>query len=494
MRYIIGIDIGTTHAKAVVAGRTGKVMAEFKKTYPTLQPSPGCYEQDPKEIFTAFLDILQKAIHSVPADEIMCASFSAAMHSMMALDTNSEPLTNLWIWSDTRSQSLAVEWKDTENGKALHQRTGTAIHPMSPLFKIAWLRHKMPELHAKASKFISGKEYIVNRLFDEWVIDYSLASATGMFDIRQKTWDKEALSIAGISLNQLSMPVQPTHILKGLKKEWKDHLKLKNEFPFVIGASDGALANIGGGAILPNEAALTIGTSGAIRKIGSSPVDDPQQRLFNYRIDDDCYLTGGATNNGGIILKWFVDTFTDCTKSFETYINELAPLAAAVPPGSDGLVFLPYLYGERAPVWDASAKGVFMGIHARHTKAHFLRAIFEGIAFSLLQILDAMEENGEKIDTVYASGGFIESTLWLRIVTDILQKKIKLSRVADASAMGAIFMGMRAMGLLNEWNDTRKFIQEDEELRPDASTKAAYAKNYEVFRRLYPGLVMNYEL
>ena len=182
-------------------------------------------------------------------------------------------------------------------------------------------------------------------------------------------------------------------------------------------------------------------------KLAISPVDDKKQRLFNYRLDEKTYLSGGAINNGGIILKWLMDVFIDNDLSEQEKMKEIMEKAASVPAGSMGLIFLPYLYGERAPVWDASAKGVFVGISPVHTKAHFIRAVLEGICFSLLQIVKAIEETGEPVHTIYANGGFIQSPLWLRIMTDILNKKMSVSHAGDASAMGAIFMAMQFLGV-----------------------------------------------
>ena len=310
----------------------------------------------------------------------------------------------------------------------------------------------------------------------------------GLFDIHQLQWCDESLKFAGITKDQLSKPVSTTHPFTNLKDKYQQLLKLPAGIPFIIGASDGCLANIGAGAVLPGELALTIGTSGAVRKLTQHPNPDPGQRLFNYILDEATFLTGGAINNGGIILKWFLDAFMDDGLSDEEKMKDMMEKAAGVAAGAEGLIFLPYLYGERAPVWDASAKGVFIGISSLHKKEHFMRAVLEGISFSLLQIVKSIEESGETVDAVFANGGFIQSSLWVKILADILNKKIVVSHAGDASAMGAVFLAMKYLGSLKEWNDVKAIITVDEQFYPDPILHRQYSANYSIFEHLYEKL------
>ena len=486
MQHIIGIDIGTTHVKAVVASTVGKILYEAKAGYPTFNPSQGYQEQNPDEIFRAFLKVMAAGIAFI-ADKstIACISFSAAMHSVIAVDEMGKPLTALITWADTRSNKYARQLKGSAQGKIVYERTGTPVHPMSPLCKIAWIRNELPAVFDKTFKFVSVKEYIFHQLFGEYIVDYSIASATGLFDIHQLRWCDESLEFAGITEGQLSIPVSTTHILSNLKENYQQLLKLPAGIPFIIGASDGCLANIGAGAVLPGELALTIGTSGAARKLSDHIVPDRDQRLFNYILDEKTFLTGGAINNGGIVIKWFLDVFMDTDLSDDEKMKAILKKAADVPAGAEGLIFLPYLYGERAPVWDASAKGVFIGVSSIHKKEHFMRAVLEGISFSLLQILESLEEKGELVHAIFANGGFIQSSLWVKILADILNKKIVVSHAADASAMGAIFIAMKYLGSLKDWRDVKSFIEVDEQFDPDPLLHKQYSTNYEIFEHLY---------
>jgi gluconokinase len=482
--YFIAIDIGTTHCKAIVTTDNAEVLFEDKAGYPSYQPQPGYHEQDPEQIFNAVIEVLSKATESIADKEnILAVSFSAAMHSLIAVGKDGKPLTSLWTWADTRSIGIAAELKHTEEGKRLHLETGTPIHPMSPLCKIAWIKREMPEVFTATHKFISGKEYVFHKLTGVYETDIAMASATGLLDVQSLNWSDEALSVAGITKEKLSLLTQPTDFLPQLLPAYAEKLKLPVTVPFLHGGSDGSLANTGAGAVLPGEAALTIGTSGAIRILHSQPVRDPENRLFNYRLDKDVYLPGGAINNGGILLEWFIKTFTDNAKPFDEYLAELLPQVKGVPAGSEGLIFLPYVHGERAPVWDAGASGMFVGIKAIHTRAHYLRAVLEGVGFGLKQVLEALEDNGVLINTLFAGGGFVESPEWLQIVTDILQKPVQVSLTADASSMGAVFMGMKALGIINDWTEVKRFMRDEETYKPDSFEP--YKAGFAIYRSLY---------
>lgn len=489
MHYIIGVDIGTTHTKAVIINKEGHVLDEIKQSYPTTQPQPGYSEQDPAAVLNAVLKVIQKAVTIVPLKEnILCVAFSAAMHSIMAVNKNGIPITPLLTWADIRSNHYAVQLKQTAMGQEIYEQTGTPIHPMSPLCKIAWIKEKMPDVFAQTFKFISMKEYVLHQLCGEYLVDYSIASASGLFNNRRLAWNKNAMDFAGITADQLSKPVLPTYTIKNYSTPFSAKTGLSKNTSIVMGAGDGCLANLGSGAVLPGEAAITIGTSGAARKFNKQPVTGTSRQLFNYLVDDRTYLCGGGINNGGNVLKWFACNFLEndfvSKEDFDGFMKE----AATVPAGAEGLVFLPYIYGERAPVWDANAKGIFFGISAIHRKAHFMRAIMEAICFALFQVLQLMEENGETVETVYVSGGFIESPLWLQMLTDIINKKVKVFYGADASSLGAAFMGMKAIGLIKDWSDAKQFIETSKEFTPDIVSNKQYLRNFRVYEHLYDKL------
>jgi gluconokinase len=351
-----------------------------------------------------------------------------------------------------------------------------------------WLRDNMPDVFSKTKKIISIKEYIFKKLFDKYLIDYSIASATGLFDIYKKSWYEPSLKFAGITQEQLSEAVSPTHIIRGIKQEYAQRLGIDKDLPFIIGASDGCLANLGSNAVNPGDVSLTIGTSGAVRMLTNTPQKDSKRRLFNYLLTDELYVSGGPINNGGVLLKWYAENFLDReftgAADFEWFLQE----AIQVAPGSEGLIFLPYVQGERAPVWDADAKGVFLGIHSGHTRAHFMRAIIEGICFALYQVAGSLEEVIAPIKNIYASGGFIQSKQWLQMLTDIFGKRISITDTADASAVGAAILGMKATGMISDISEAASTQEIKEVFEPDMQKHELYRVNYAVYTSLYEKL------
>jgi gluconokinase len=494
MKFVLGIDIGTTHCKAVALATDGTVLHENRADYPTIQAQPGQSEQDAEMIFAELIQVLQQAITSLGAHnnnaehQLTAVCFSSAMHSLLAVDAAGKPLTNAFTWADTRSNEYALHLRSQPYAELLYERTGTPVHPMSPLCKLLWLRDSMPQVFNNAAKFISIKEYIFYRLFGKYVIDHSIASATGLFDIYSLQWSAKALEVAGVKAERLSQPVPVTHAETELRQEYRRLLGIHSSIPFIVGASDGCLANIGSGAINPGEAALTIGTSGAVRVVVEKPVADPQQRLFNYILADGLFITGGAVSNGGAALKWFAENFLQLQLSTASEIDWLLGLAQQAPAGAGGLIFLPYLSGERAPFWDAQARGVFIGLQTAHRKEHLVRAVLEGISFALCQVLQAVEETNGQIETVYASGSFVRSHFWLQVVADMLNKNLVISGTADASAVGAALLALQVIGTLKSWSAVKQIVPEGSSFYPDAAMHETYKKYFEIYAGLYPKL------
>lgn len=486
MKYLIAVDIGTTHTKVLLTTIAGKILQEAKAGYPTYHPLPGFSEQDPVEILNGVMSAMESVLQSITDKQHIAAiCFSAAMHSVMALNKEGKPLTSLYTWADIRSNEYARKLRITDTGNRLYHQTGTPVHPMSPLCKIAWIRDELPEIFNNTYKFISVKEFIFYRLFGKFLVDYSIASATGLFNTNELSWNPESLTFAGITTAYLSEPVSPTHIETALHDAYRERFGFVHDIPFIIGSSDGCLAIPGSGAIMPNEAALTIGTSGALRKIIDRPLPQPGGNLFNYVLTNNMYVTGGATNNGGNVLKWFSENILDkpfsSNEAFKWFINS----AGRSPAGAKGLIFLPYIYGERAPLWNAAAKGVFFGMHGLHAKEDMMRAILEGVCFTLRQVMMAIEEAGSTIDVVYASGGFIQSDLWVQLLCNVLNKKVIVSHAADASAMGAIFLAMRHLGYLKEWEEVKNLVDVSGVYYPDESAHQQYLQSFIIFNGLY---------
>jgi len=489
MQAVIGIDIGTTNTKAIVFTKQGEVIVSANASYPHVLAQPGYDEIEPSLILNAVADVLKKVLSlSKSKAEICGISFSCAMHSLMAIDADGFPLTNIITWADLRSANEAAEIKNTETGNKIYELTGTPIHAMSPLCKILWLKNKEPDIFSNAHKFIGIKEYLWYQFFGKYLIDYSLASATGLFNIYAFEWCKESLNILGISSNRLSEPVDTTHIETVLAKKYKDAFGLNDDVPFIIGGSDGCLANLGSNAIHHGDTSLTIGTSGALRMASAKPKHDPKQRIFNYILTKDLYVSGGGMNNGGAVVEWYIKNFLAQPSINGNDFKRSLEMIDEVPSGADGLIFLPYLFGERAPIWDADARAVFFGINSMHTEKHFMRSVIEGISFALYQIGISLEETIGPIKTIYASGGFIQSSSWLQIIADVFNKEVIVSNVADGSAIGSSIIGFRAVGLIRNLDEMTRFIFDQQKYIPDEHNNKIYMRNFLKFSSLYDKL------
>jgi gluconokinase len=341
----------------------------------------------------------------------------------------------------------------------------------------------MQDVFNQADKFISIKEYIWYHLFNEFQVDHSIASSTGLFDIEKLSWYKKSLELAGIKKEKLSQPVPTSYFRSGLTSSIASKLKIDINIPFCIGASDGCLANLGSNALKKGIAAITIGTSGAVRISSSKPIRNFSIMNFNYILDEKHFICGGPVNNGGNILQWIKDKFLDGENLTH---DEILALADTVPPGSNGLLFLPYLHGERAPVWTDKICGLYFGIRSVHKKADFVRAALEGVCFALKNILNVLEHGVGEVSQIQLSGGFIQSPLWVQILSDITGKKLCLVQNEDASATGAAYMGMKAMGMISSYKSLPE--ENKKEILPDKNLFAVYKRNDEKFAKLYPAL------
>lgn len=498
--YMIGVDIGTTSTKSVLFKENGSIITQASEGYPLHQPSPSVAEQDPRQILNAVIHTIAAVMQQsgIQPGEVMFLSFSSAMHSVIAVDANGNPLTACITWADNRSSAAAARLKNELNGHELYLRTGTPIHPMSPITKLMWLGEEQPELFRQTYKFISIKEYVFAQLFGEYVIDHSLASSTGMFNLEKLYWDTEALRIAGITADRLSKPVPTTQVLQGLLPGFAEQLGLLASTPFVVGASDGVLSNLGVGAIRPGVVAATIGTSGAIRTVVDRPLTDPKGRIFCYALTEKHWVIGGPVNNGGMLFRWVRDEFaaseveTAKRLGIDPY-EVLTRIAEQVPPGSNGLLFHPYLTGERAPLWNPDARGSFFGLSMTHRKEHMIRSVLEGVIFNMYTVLLAMEERIGRPSKILATGGFARSSLWRQMMADIFDQEVVIPESIESSCLGAVVLGLYATGRTSSLDIVFEMIGSTYEHQPVEAHAKIYKQLLPIFISVSRSLESQYE-
>ncbi|QNO14224.1 gluconate kinase [Alkalicella caledoniensis] len=494
-QYYIGIDIGTTSTKSIVFNKDGHIISKASREYPIISTMPSFREQDPEEILEAVIHTLKESIRvgNINPNDISFVSFSSMMHSVIAVDKEGKPLTNCIIWADNRSVTYAEEFKKNGQGLEIYKRTGTPTHPMSPLYKLMWLRDNQPEIYKNAYKFISIKEYVFYSFFGDYIVDYSIASATGMFNIFDLKWDKEVLGLLGINETKLSKTVSTTYSLKNINGELCSQTGLNQNTTFVVGASDGCLANLGSNAIQKGVAAATIGTSGAVRVAFDQPVTDPEGRVFCYVLTEDKYIVGGPINNGGIIYRWFRDNFgeLEVKRAMEMDSDSYSLLNEYIDntqPGSNGLVFLPFLAGERAPYWNANLRGAYIGISDAHKKEHFTRALIEGICYDMNDILEAVKELVVEVESIYANGGFTRSEEWVQTLCDVMDTKVIVHENYESPCLGAVMLGMLATGLVEHLEECQDMVKDFNVYNVRKENALLYQRLFKIYKKAIANL------
>lgn len=497
MECIITVEIGTNAVRVVAFDLNGNVIGSKKGSYPTFHVEPDYSEQDPDQMFITMLyvmkNLLNEKIH--PANyKVISICFCASMHSVLPIDKNGVPLGNAITWADNRGKKEAQVLKGSALGTKIYQATGTPIHPMSPLIKIAWLSTHDHQRFEKTYKFLSIKSYIIQQLTQGYMLDYSLASATGLMNIYTLSWESEALSYAGITPGKLPDLVPIFHSPGRLRREYQKSLRLPEGVKIIMGSSDGCLATLGGGVWHNGKATVTVEDSGAVRIIGKEVLQDNKQRFFNYLLTEKTYVSGGPTNNGGVIFEWFAKQFGDFKSPFdiEYTMQNLIQEAMTVPVGSEGLLFLPYLLGERAPIWNANARGSYFGVNIRHERHHFVRATIEGILYEIYSIGKTLQEHGS-IDSLTASGSFASIPFSAQIMADIFNKPVSIVENPDSIARGAFLLSATDMGIYQNLDEAARSVALSTTFKPQRQNHTVYEKYFSIFERLSTKLYDEFE-
>lgn len=497
---VIGLDVGTTSAKAVAYDAGGRHWASAGEDYPLSAPHPGWAEQDPEVVTSVAMAMLAEAarVSRSRGARVVGVSLSSALHTLIGLDADGQALTPSLTFADVRSAAQADELRTEHDALAIYRRTGTPIHPMAPLTKLMWFGECRPEVARRVRHWVSIKEYLQHRLGAPGVVDHSIASATGLFNLEDLEWDAEAVELAGIDVEQLSRPVPTDHVLAPVPASTLDRLGLEPGTPLVIGAGDGVLANLGAGAIAPGVAAATVGTSGAVRLVVPEIRTDPRGRTFCYALTSGRWVVGGAITNGGLVLRWLRDElFPDIREEAEREgvdaYERLVGLAAQVPPGALGLLCLPYLAGERAPRWTTVPGGVLFGLRREHTRGHVVRAAMEGVMLQLAMVVQALDGAGTPPRRFRATGGFVRSPLWRQIMADVFDRDIAIPSGAEGSTLGAALLGLKRLDLIDSLDVARDLVPVAEVVHPQPRAASAYRRLQGLYGMLSEALDPEFE-
>lgn len=476
-QIIIGLDVGTTGVKVLAANPLGETIAVAEATYSLSQPEVGYREQDPEEILKVTEDVLKQVLDQL-SRPVAAICFGAAMHSLIAVDKQSKPLTPAIIWADVRSSAYAARLRKTEVGRQIYEASGAPIHAMLPLCKIAWLRDHQPEIFKKTHKFISIKEYCIAQWFGRYIVDYAIAGASGLWNKKTLEWHKQALDWAGITAQHLSQVVAPTYQLGKPAFRSFEHSCIAEDTRFILGASDGCLANLNASGFNQKEATLTLGTSGAIRLTAQNTLPDPVMSIFDYYLTEQYHVIGGPTNNGGIVLDWLKQKFYPDITATAVILQK----AEAVSVGANGLVCLPYFFGERAPLWREDVSGKFHGVQSQHGRDHFARAALEGIIFNLYGIAQRLQvASSSQIEGLWTDGGLTQSDFIAQLIANVFHLPVYRSSSTHGVARGAVLLAAYALEItaIDEVLPEKKNV-----FLPDENAHKVLLSTYEKFVRL----------
>ncbi len=496
MNYLLSHDLGTTGDKAVLVSERGDIAASAFCGYPTYYPRPGWAEQDPEGYWKAFCRTTREMVETsgVNIRSIAAVSFSAQMMAALPVGQNGRPLRKAIIWSDMRASEQTARIDRAVGSREVYRITGHRLSPAYSASKIMWIRDFEPEMYEQAEMFLQVKDYVVFRLTGEYRTDYSDATGTNLFDVHTMSWSEELLKAAGILKDKLPEAVPATTVVGGITGKAAALCGLAEGTPVVIGGGDGACATYGSGILDAEEAYLCLGTSSWIATAVKEPVLDKEMRICSYALfEENAFMPTGSMNAGGGSLKWFLDSVLAGKERYS--FEELLKWAGNVDPGVHGLLFLPYLMGERSPLWNHNARGSFIGLSMKHTKEEMVRAILEGVVFHIKSIYDVFEENNIRPEKIRIIGGGARSPLWCSIIADVLGKDVvRLNVVDEATSMGAAVAGGVGTGVFSSFSDACTAIRVVEETSPEKEHSPVYSRQYRIFREAYRQLESIFEM
>ena len=493
-KYILAHDLGTTGDKATLVDIDGYMKATAFQGYATHYPNNGWAEQDAWDYWKAFCKANKRLfeISDVTPDEVAAVSFSGQMMAALPVDSEGNPLRRSIIWADLRSESQAERVLKKISPDRAYKITGHRLSASYSASKILWIKENEPGIYKRTYKFIHAKDFIVLRLTGKFVTDYSDASGMNLLDINKMEWSEEMLKATGIDREKLPDITESVTVVGVVKKEVSRESGLLSGTPVVIGGGDGACATAGAGVVEKGQSYIYLGTSTWMGIIDTKPILDPKKRTFTFcHFKKNLYFAAGTMQTGGGSYGWFKNVFCDYESEKAKISNQdvyeiLNSKASKIKPGAEGLIFLPYLMGERSPLWDPKARGAFIGLTLRHSKEHMIRAVLEGVAFNMKIIVEAFKEQGAETDLIRMIGGGAKSRLWRSIFSDIIGINVaKLNLIEEATSCGAAIAGGVGVGIFNSIEDAAKIVKITDIVKPDSKNRELYEKYYELFKESY---------
>ncbi|MFP4508456.1 MAG: gluconokinase [Candidatus Acetothermia bacterium] len=481
MNSVLVVDAGTTNVKAGVVSSQGELLSAESRSMEVHRPERGAAEHDPEEILEALYGVVRGAAEGYEA-EIEVLGLTGYQHGLLPLDEDGEPLIGMMTLMDERPKSAMDELQNREDLGDIYRRTGCPPLFTYQLPKLLWLREEKPRVFESSRYFADIKSFLARELVGSFVTEPGVASSSQLFNINEFDWDDRLLELAGVRRDQLPDLGAGGDLIGPLRPEAAEEMNLGDGVEVNLGVYDGGAMVLGLGGVGGNYGVCNLGTTGMLRTYSDEPVlDDPERRrLQTYSLFPGRWAVGGAINNAGVGLRWFRDNF-QASGSYDEMIAE----ASRVEPCSEGVFSLPYFTGERDPRIGNLASGSFFGLKDYHGKEHMVRAILEGVSYSLNFVREAMTENGIDFDRIRIGGSGASSDLWPRIIADVTELPVEKTLTEDTTLIGEAMLAYNTMGIYDSLEEAGgEMVKTGKEFTPDGDRARCYSEGYEFFKQL----------
>ncbi|UCC65137.1 MAG: xylulokinase [Anaerolineae bacterium] len=501
--YVLAHDLGTTGNKATLYDRQGALVSSAFYGYETEYAHTSWAEQDPADWWQAVCVSTQRLLGQtrVRPDQVACIVFSGQMMGCVPLDRQARPLRKAIIWADQRSVAQERWVGQRVSPEEVYRITGHRLSASYSLCKMLWLRDHQPEVYRAAYKFVHAKDAIVARLTGTFVTDPSDASGMNLYDLEAGGWSEQIVEAVGLNPAQLPELRRSVDVVGEVRPEAAAEVGVAAGTPVVIVGGDGACAAAGAGVVSEGAAYNYLGSSSWIALASEKPIYDPDYRTFTFgHVVPGAFMPTGTMQAAGASYQWTRDQLcaleAQAAETLGLSPYELMNLKAEnSPPGANGLLFLPYLLGERSPRWNPRARGAFIGLTIRHTRADMIRAVLEGVTMNLRVILDAFRAQGAQIEAMRLIGGGARGRFWNRLMADVYGLPVhRLAILEEATSMGAALTGGVGVGLYPDFSMIQTMNRVAETIKPDPDAQAVYERIHPVFEAAYQALVPVYDL
>ncbi len=502
MSFVIGCDVGSQSVKAILLSESGEIIAEAAADYPIEYPQPTWAQQNARDWERATKEAIAKVIieSGVPKEAILAIGLDAQVDGYVAVDKDGAPLHPAIIWMDRRAVAQTEKVKQSHSAKQIFELSGLNLDPYHVAPKIRWLADEHPHLFERARYFLMPGSYIAYFLSGELGIDYSNASSMLLMDIRQRVWSEKLCAIFDIPIDRLP-PIYPANqVIGNLRPEIAAEVGLSPKTAIVLGCGDEHAACLGAGVIRPKMVCDITGTAEPVCAVAEVPLFDESGLVETHcHAHPDYWLLENPGFVSGGNYRWFRDQFGQAEVEAARHLQDeayelLDRLAEEIPHGSDGLILLPCLMGSVTPTWNAATRGVFLGFSLTHTRAHFARAVLEGSAYGLRDIVDRMKEIGLAVEEIRAVGGGARSPLWRQIKADVTGVPVSLTQTVETTALGAAILALHGAGLAQSLDEAcDRCVRVIETRYPQPENAAIYAQRYQTYRAAYFALLPVFE-